>query len=282
MTNSRYNEGEVGMDNSTAIEENKEDEALNYTILSDLGSRSVSHCVSPDRWLYWLRNDDEWVGKELDRRRRWTWINVYAYFDKEEGCGGYGVILRNALAKPLVASANFSKNGTSFYYQVFIGIKAGVKLAEKHELSEFHVECNSDSVPALFCDARRCSSNECRHTRDPYNICKSCEVYLLCYEGCDRRLVMPLVLELRAKTKIIELSNAWGSNAAAHYLAKREKQKNKRHQVTKKEERICPDDDDHGMEVDEFPQELRNIVWKDALGMHFRGIGPLAKKDFTM
>ncbi|KAI3870228.1 hypothetical protein MKX03_011916 [Papaver bracteatum] len=280
------------MTNSTSIEENKEDETLNNTILSDLESRSVSHCVSPNRWLHWLRNDDEWVGKELDRRRRWTWINVYAYFEKEEGYRGYGIILRNALPKPLVASANFLKNGTSIYYQVFMGIKAGVELAEKHELSGFHVECNSDSVPSFFRDARHCSSNECRDTRDPYNICKSCEAYFFCFVGSNRRLVMPLVLELRAKKKIVELSNAWGSNAAAHYLAKREKknkshevekkgEKNKRHEFTKKEERIAPADDDE-MEADEFPQELRNIIWKDALGMHFRGIGPLVKKDFKM
>ncbi|KAI3889675.1 hypothetical protein MKX03_007697, partial [Papaver bracteatum] len=261
------------------------DEALN------MESRSVSHYVCLNAWRDWLRSDDEWVGKELDRRRRWTWINVYAYFAKEEGYGGYGVILRNALAKPIVASARFSKYGTSFYYQVFMGIKAGVRLAEKHQCSDFHVECNSDSVPALFRDARRCTSNECRDTCNPYNICKSCEAYFSCYEGCDS-LMMPLLLDLRGKKQIVELLNAWGSNAAARYLAKKEQkdkrleverkgEKNKRRVVKKKEERIAPDDDGE-MEADNFPEELRNIILKDASGMHFRAIGPLVKKDFTM
>ncbi|KAI3952737.1 hypothetical protein MKW92_021158 [Papaver armeniacum] len=124
-------EGKVGMTDSTPTEENKEDEA-----------RSVSHFLSSDKWRRWLWSDDEWVGKELERRRRWTWINVYAYFGNEEGYGrygGYGVVLRNALAKPLVASAKFSKNGISFFHQALMGIKVGVKLAERRKLSDFHV-----------------------------------------------------------------------------------------------------------------------------------------------
>ncbi|KAI3865655.1 hypothetical protein MKW92_027075, partial [Papaver armeniacum] len=47
--------------------------------------------------------------------------------------GGYGVILRNELGKPIIASAKFSKDGKSFFYQVFTGIKAGLKLADKHK-----------------------------------------------------------------------------------------------------------------------------------------------------
>ncbi|KAI3877522.1 hypothetical protein MKX03_030632 [Papaver bracteatum] len=48
-----------------------------------------------DKW----EDKDEWVAswKELCKFRRWTWIDVYAYFNK--GQGGYGVILRDALAK---------------------------------------------------------------------------------------------------------------------------------------------------------------------------------------
>ncbi|XP_026454638.1 mitotic apparatus protein p62-like [Papaver somniferum] len=84
---------------------------------------------------------DDWVASwnEGDPQEHLTWINVYAYYRKKEkglgGYGGYGVILRyDDSAKPVTASAKYSADGKSFLYQVLMGIKAGVKLAEDHNL----------------------------------------------------------------------------------------------------------------------------------------------------
>ncbi|KAI3852414.1 hypothetical protein MKW92_018404, partial [Papaver armeniacum] len=207
---------------------------------------------------------DAWVAtwKEVYELRRWTWITVYAYFQKGRGYGGYGVILRNAVAKPIIASAKFSKDGKSFFYQVFMGIKAGVKLAEEHKRCLLSVDCNSVMIPALFLDACRCSDKKCRDTRSPNYICEVCESYFKSYRGWDKSLMASLVVELRGKKTLLQVTNS--CSKSAHYLAKREK-KNKRPGVEEKEERSAPDDDKPVvMELDDFPPALKNSLWIDA------------------
>ncbi|KAI3964805.1 hypothetical protein MKW92_028179, partial [Papaver armeniacum] len=215
--------------------------------------------LSHNKW----EDKDEWVAswKELCQFRHWTWIDVYAYFNKRQGYGGYGVILRDALAKPIIASAKFSKDGKSFFYQVFMGIKAGVKLADRHKRSFLHVQCNSIMVAALFRDARECSNNKCRDTSYPNYICERCEIFFSRYIGWNRnrRLLVSLVVELRGKNIVV--TNLMGTEEASHYVAKREKMI-KRREV---EERIAPDDDKPGeMKPVDFPPELINILWEDA------------------
>ncbi|KAI3896776.1 hypothetical protein MKW98_009629 [Papaver atlanticum] len=219
----------------------------------------VSHRESGNEWP----DKDAWVAswKEVYTLSRWTWISVYAYFQKGLGYGGYGVILRNAVAKPIIASAKFSKDGKSFFYQVFMGIKAGVELAEKHERSLLSIDCNSLMVTDLFDGAPRCSDKKCRDTRYLDYICKRCERYFSGYRGWNRRLLVSLVVELRGKN-IKEFTSSWSE--AAHYLAKREK-KNKRPEVEKKEERTAPyDDKPSDMVPDDFPPELKDFLWRDA------------------
>lgn len=236
--------------------------------------------MSFDRWLHWVRSDNKWVGEVLEQRRHWTYINVYAYFEKKEGYGGYGVILRNAPAKPLVASAKFSENGKSFFHQAFLGIKAGVKLAKRHKLSDFfYIQCNSATAPALVYDTRHCANNQGRETRSNKNICGSCKTAFSCYVSRDRLLVS-LVMEL-GKEKMVGFYGSWGSNAAACFLA--ESEMNKRREVEKKEERISPDDV-KGMKPVDFPEELRSIIWKDASVLpHFKyARPPPVQEDSTM
>ncbi|KAI3904216.1 hypothetical protein MKW92_051439, partial [Papaver armeniacum] len=252
----------------------------------------ISDYPSFDKWLHWVRSDNEWVGEVLKKRQHWTYISVYAYFEKGEGYGGYGVLLRNALAKPLVASAKFSENGKSFFHQAFLGIKAGVKLAKRHKLSDFfYIQCNSAVAPALVYDTVHCANNQGRETRSYKNICGSCKTAFSCYASRDRLLVS-LVMEL-GKEKIVGFYGSWGSNAAARFLAESEMnkrrevekkgEKNKRHEVKKKEDRICPDDV-KGMKPVDFPEELRNIIWKDASVLpHFKyARPPPVQEDSTM
>ncbi|KAI3852913.1 hypothetical protein MKW92_028885, partial [Papaver armeniacum] len=221
-------------------------------IVSDFESRcGFSYPVSPN-----LCPQEEWVAswKESLLPRSRTWINVYAYYNKKQGYGGYGVILRSEHAKPIIASAKFSKDAKSFFYQVFMGIKTGVELAGKHKRYFLNVECNSAMAPALFIDTRFCSSNKCR---DNF-ICESCESCISIYMGRDGRLVAPLLLELRGQ-KIAQMTTSWGTDAAGHYLAKWGKM------IKKKEERIAPDDDKPAeMKPDDFPQALKHILWQEA------------------
>ncbi|KAI3891029.1 hypothetical protein MKW98_007334 [Papaver atlanticum] len=229
---------------------------------------STSELRTPSIWpRNECENKDEWVAswKELCKFRHWTWIDVYAYFNKGQGYGGYGVILRDALAKPIIASAKFSKDGKSFFYQVFMRIKAGVELADRHKRSFLNVQCNSIMVAALFRDARECFNSKCRDTSYPNYICERCEIFFSSYIGWRRirRLLVSLVVELRGKNIVV--TDSIGSEAASHYVAKREKMIKRREVEKKEESRIAPDDDKPGeMKPDDFPPELINILWEDA------------------
>lgn len=192
---------------------------------------------------------------------------MYAYFGNEEGYGGYGgygVVLRNTLAKPLVASAKFSKNGISFFHQAVMGIKAGVKLAERRKLSDFHVQCNSSTLPALFRATRRCSNKECFKTRDPLSICRACEAYFSRFASLDM-LVISLGMELRGNEKIVGFGSSRGGNTAARYMAKSSIYKRREVEI----------------EAVDFPEELREIIWKDACFIpdFFREMGSAGQED---
>ncbi|KAI3924097.1 hypothetical protein MKW92_025363, partial [Papaver armeniacum] len=76
-----------------------------------------------------------------------------------------------------------------------------------------------------------------------------CKNYINVSEGCTMSL-LPLVVELKGK-KLVDL--LYRTNAAAHYLAKMGK-------WNKRLGEIRPDD---------FPRELKSILWKDAFGMSY-------------
>ncbi|RZC53874.1 hypothetical protein C5167_012739 [Papaver somniferum] len=83
-------------------------------------------------------------------------------------------------------------------------------------------------------------------------------------------VVVRLALQLRGNNYIEELTTGWGK--AAHYLSKREN-KIKR-----------PEDDDKPgeMKPDDFPEELKNILWQDAFGTSVYKALPLIADDSIM
>ncbi|RZC64019.1 hypothetical protein C5167_025781 [Papaver somniferum] len=214
---------------------------------------------------------DDWVASwnEGDPQEHLTWINVYAYYRKKEkglgGYGGYGVILRyDDNAKPVAASAKYSADGKSFLYQVLMGIKAGVQLAEDHKLPGRSVRCNSVSVESLIRRAAYyCSNDECRNSYEHDKICRKCEAYLNWVVGCDMGL-WPLVQDLKSQKELSLEKYPKACNEAAHYLAKMAKAKHE-----KKGKSIVQEDEDLGEIVpDKFPGKLIDILWADA----FRGM----------
>ncbi|XP_026410299.1 uncharacterized protein LOC113305485 [Papaver somniferum] len=169
--------------------EQNTDEALNCTSPSALSSM-VSNWfdgwpVSDENLVKLMKSCEDSVA---GRREPFTWIHVYAYFNKKKRYGGYGVIVHNDLGVPITASARFSKDGCSFYHQVFEGINAGVKLAGK-----------------LGCSLR-----------------VRCDEYIMSELGCCPEMKL-LVLKLRQKDPIDFLFNSAG--VAVHYPAKLEKKK---------------------------------------------------------
>ncbi|XP_026423562.1 uncharacterized protein LOC113319522 [Papaver somniferum] len=198
---------------------------------------------------------NDWVASwnKKDPRELKTWIDVYAYFRKEQGDGGYGVILRNVVGKPIVASAKHSAEGKSFFfYQVLLGIKVGLKLAERHVLFDHSVRCNSIKVPQLILDARRCDDVKCKETTEIDNICKGCRSYLNFYAGGDVGL-LPLIQDLKRQKFLPVAGFSRVSNEAAHYLAKMAKNK-----------RLAGEEHNE-IKPDAFPPELKDILWEDVI-----------------
>ncbi|KAI3941951.1 hypothetical protein MKW98_009161 [Papaver atlanticum] len=196
---------------------------------------------------------DSWKVNDNDPSL-FVWVHVYAYYNKDEGYGGYGVILRYSAA-----------DGKSFFTQVLMGVKAGVRLAKKHKLSGLHVGCNSVEVPNLIYQICGCRNIEFTSAAGPYDpsICNWCEGYLTWTDGCDLSLLPhlreikdeihngPYVRDVSRSPRVL--------NAAAYYLAKMEKRKQK----------IARGDNEEPGEIepDDFRQELKNILWKDAFGI---------------
>ncbi|KAI3894474.1 hypothetical protein MKX03_013805, partial [Papaver bracteatum] len=199
-----------------------------------------------------LPDKNDWVASwnTEDPRKHKTWVDVYAYFRKEQGDGGYGVILRNMGGKPIVASAKHSGEGKSFFYQVLLGVKAGLVLADRNEISDRSVRCNSIKVPDLVLNARRCSDDNCKEANKVENICKWCRSYLDLYVGSDME-VLPLVQDLK-RQKILPIAGfPRVSNEAAHFLAK-----------VAKDKRLAGEE--HGeIKPDAFPPKLKDILWED-------------------
>ncbi|XP_026411551.1 uncharacterized protein LOC113306861 isoform X2 [Papaver somniferum] len=200
-----------------------QDEALNCTSPSALSSM-VSNWfdgwpVSDENLVKLMKSCEDSVA---GRREPFTWIHVYAYFNKKKRYGGYGVIVHNDLGVPITASARFSKDGCSFYHQVFEGINAGVKLAGKLGCSHLRVRCNSAKLPFHFNYLDVCCNRKCKDTANANNICDRCDEYIMSELGCCPEMKL-LVLKLRQKDPIDFLFNSAG--VAVHYPAKLEKKK---------------------------------------------------------
>lgn len=101
------------------------------------------------------------------------------------------------------------------------------------------------------------------------------------YVGYNMWVVVRLALQLRGNNYIEELTTGWGK--AAHYLSKREN-KIKRPEVEKKWVFFLWQDDDKPgeMKPDDFPEELKNILWQDAFGTSVYKALPLIADDSIM
>ncbi|KAI3919922.1 hypothetical protein MKW98_001178 [Papaver atlanticum] len=70
--------------------------------------------------------------------------------------GGHGVIIRDNVGKPIVASAVASTEAVSFLYHQVQGVSRGVELAVEYSLRDIQLFCNAKHVARLVNMARRC------------------------------------------------------------------------------------------------------------------------------
>ncbi|MCL7045385.1 hypothetical protein MKW94_004528 [Papaver nudicaule] len=165
--------------------------------------------------------------------------------------GGCGVIIRDNVGKPIVASAVSSPKVVSFLYHQLQGVTRAVELAVDYSLRDIQLFCNAKHVARLvnkvFDTVDGCSFHTTSSDVDSDDFCKSC------VRACAKEeyhAVLPLLKKLARLASKFFVPLQIGKvprerNRAADYLAK---------------------NGGPGMEVlhpDEFPDELKEILCED-------------------
>ncbi|KAI3954162.1 hypothetical protein MKW98_017986 [Papaver atlanticum] len=191
-----------------------------------------------------------------------AWLNVYGYCDKDKGHGGYGVILRNSLVRPIIAATWFSQVGGSQLFQVLSGIKTGIDLAVKYGYLRLSVCCNAQKAVELLGSSTFRTAGTC-HLRDRSihkvktgSICRACTKRRLSVRGSSLEILIPVIKELKVVQAKFDESNfrltkvVRDQNEPAHYLAR-----SAEGNAVEAPKEIQPAD---------FPHELGEYLWNDA------------------
>ncbi|KAI3892824.1 hypothetical protein MKW92_036901 [Papaver armeniacum] len=216
-------------------------------------AESDGECTDQAHWGYL----EEVLAKGRCAQTESAGINVYGFYRKRTGCGGYAVLLRNLSAQPIAAIDKVSVDGKSHIFQVFAGLAAGVRLAARHGCSRPRVLYNSSIPEKLFRQVVPCSC-----------LCQGSKIGKICHkcacsffpglsDDCFETLV-PLIKELLCK-KLCPFSFEHVlrmSNIPACYLAKQAKKK-------------ALVDYEASMKPDEFPDELVSFLLNDAYDCNF-------------
>ncbi|KAI3919054.1 hypothetical protein MKW98_016607 [Papaver atlanticum] len=206
--------------------------------------------------LRWINSWPKGMGVEVPNG--YHYLHTDGYFRKGRR-GGYGVIIRNKLGKPIVASAVSvaSTEVVSCRYHQLQGMTRGIELAIECSLLNIELFCNAKHVVRLV-NSVLGTSNGCKfHLFNKENsfdaICKKC---VMLYAKEDYHFVLPLlekleemVPKLRQPFMIQKCPRHY--NKAAYYLAKNG----------------AP----AGMEVlwpSKFPHGFKKILCKDHFGVN--------------
>ncbi|KAI3949956.1 hypothetical protein MKW92_046564 [Papaver armeniacum] len=200
-----------------------------------------------------------------------TWLNVYGYCNKDKGYGGYGVILRNEWARPIIAATCVAREGGSQFFQVLSGLQTGLELAVKHGCLGLIVGCNVRKA-VHFLDMFFQTAGACRfgagssgHVKKN-GICKDCAKRFVLVKDATLETSIPVIAKLKVLQAKIRTSNFLmlskidrSQNEAAHCLAKMAKRDALRanHLLRRNSKVIKPAD---------FPPKLGKILWSDAFG----------------
>ncbi|MCL7032977.1 hypothetical protein MKW94_006618 [Papaver nudicaule] len=176
------------------------------------------------------KHKDIWM-KTWPKRSEKVSVNVYGYFHEEElQFGGHAVIVRDMPAKPITASAQFSRFGLTYLDHVLMGIEDGLELAFDHGCSSPNVLCNSRLVVQLLNNIIVSDSCRCE-IKTGGTICETCTLnnvspLIKCYFVDKKYYFRNVEPSLEAVQGLRGSSTfEWnsGKNRAAHYLAKRVK-----------------------------------------------------------
>ncbi|KAI3972374.1 hypothetical protein MKW92_003070 [Papaver armeniacum] len=215
---------------------------------------------------------DSWSSEEREKDRKGHYyLNIYGFYKKETGVGGYGVILRDPLGKPVVASAAVQQNGKSYFYHVLDGVKAGLALALKYKKYDLKLLCNSVTLHGCLGRIFKQAGDglgktiRTRHRQTPYRCgaCDRCLTLAIPLGGKRLEILFPLLKEIiDTRTKIMSESRYFivsyagtGVNQAAYHLAKQLSKKMKTAGKAEIKEIKSPIN---------FGEELKGILFKDA------------------
>ncbi|RZC89668.1 hypothetical protein C5167_041411, partial [Papaver somniferum] len=160
----------------------------------------------------------DWINSWSEKKKPGTiWLNVYAHCNKVKGYGGYGVILRNQWARPIIAATCFSRQGGSQFFQVLSGLQTGLEHALKHGCLRLIVSCNVGKavhfLRVFFQTAGACSlgADSSGHVKKN-GICKDCAKRFVLVKDATLETSIPVIANLKVlhakigASKFIELS----------------------------------------------------------------------------
>lgn len=259
------NEQQGGTDNRAGKE------AAEATILDSFGTGDTSgdqydgngelqdeYQCDVHNWVDTWSRGDNWV----DEDRIWV-VSVDGFFRRKRKAG-YGVMIRDLYGVPIVASASAYRKHVSWLYHALQGIDRGLELAIKYGLNNvFLFYTLPPAIDSLIQNIRSsggdsfpcyCDRIVCHNCLAVTNTCKG--------DQDEFRRVYPLIQEIVQKCCMFDYSSndymyvdpppalyctntKRRYNVPADYLAKL--------QVNTKE-----------MEPDEFPEEMKDILYEDA------------------
>ncbi|MCL7031631.1 hypothetical protein MKW94_011390 [Papaver nudicaule] len=215
-----------------------QDEHLIENISTDISERrmddpepplSVNVDVKKVGAFQLIKHKDIWM-KTWPKQSEKASVNVYGYFHEKLQFGGHAVIVRDMSAKPIAASAQFSRFGQSYIDHVLMGIEDGLKLASEHGCSSPNVLCNSRLVVQLLNNIVVSDSCRCE-IKTGGTICETCTLNSVSpsvrrYFSKNKYYFPNVEPNLEAVQGLRGSSTfEWDSRkkGSAHYLAKRVK-----------------------------------------------------------
>ncbi|RZC52998.1 hypothetical protein C5167_011850 [Papaver somniferum] len=231
------------------------------------GKPSDCQCdtLEKERWV------ESWFLKSEKDRKGYHYLNIYGFYKKVTGVGGYGVILRDPCGKPVVASASVQQNGKSYFYHVLDGVKAGLALALEHNIYDLKLRCNSETLAGCLrqifqqADAGLFKTRRTRNRFARYRCgaCKTCLSVAIPLDDERLDILFPLLKEIiDMHIKIMSKSHYFflnyasrGVNKAAYHLAKQLSKEMKTATESKTNKTIRPID---------VGEDLKMILFEDA------------------
>ncbi|MCL7044871.1 hypothetical protein MKW94_017754, partial [Papaver nudicaule] len=228
-------------------------------LLSESESISGEYSIIPNGEYSIIPEKEDWIGSwsanNGKEQKGYYYLNVYGFYKKATGKGGYGVMVRDPCGKPVIASSYVQPQG---------GVDAAFALALEHGIYDLQLNCNSTldiNLRQIFQEADH-GLRGTVHTPYRCGACKTCLRYAIPLTDDEFEIMFPLLVKIIDKRSMIMRKSfkffvrcvPSSLNQAAYHLAK---QLAKKTPMSAKPMTVA-------IKPDDFEDELKLILYEDA------------------